>query len=56
MSGETQSFHCWWLMLVVSLSHNKAGHTGGPGHTRTVLSRLPETMRVPSGLASIPFS
>jgi|SRR6478672_5217784 len=23
MSGDTQSRHCWWLMLAVSLAHNK---------------------------------
>ena len=27
MSGDTQSRHCWWLMLVVSLAHNQLGAT-----------------------------
>ena len=25
MSGDTQSRHCWWLMLVVSLAHTRRG-------------------------------
>jgi len=35
---ETQSRHRWWLVLVVSLAHNNAGHTVGPGHIRSVRS------------------
>jgi hypothetical protein len=45
-----------WLMLAVSLSHSMSGHAVGPGHTRSVLSWLAETMREPSGLNAIPFS
>lgn len=44
MSGDTHSFHCWWLMLAISLPHNKSGHAraAGIGHNRTVLSALAE--------------
>lgn len=52
MSGETHSFHCWWLTLAVSLEHNNPGQVarGGVGHSRTVRSQLAETIRRPSGL------
>ena len=50
MSGDTQSRHCWWLMLVVSLEHIADTGSGYVGHTRTVMSSPPETMREPSGL------
>src|SRR6476646_10316785 len=56
MSGETQSRHCLWLMLAVSLSHSMSGHAVGPGHTRSVLSWLAETMREPSGLNATPVT
>ena len=29
MSGEIQSRHCLWLMLVVSLAHNRSGQAAG---------------------------
>ena len=50
MSGDTQSCHCLWLILVANLLHSIWGHAAGPGHIRTVLSWLPDTMRCPSGL------
>jgi hypothetical protein len=50
MSGDTQSRHCRWLMLVVSLAHIADTGSGYVGHNRTVLSQLPDTMRWPSGL------
>src|SRR6476620_8152986 len=56
MSGETQSRHCWWLMLVVSLSQIADAGSGKAGHRRTVLSQLPEAMRVPSGLNATLFT
>lgn len=56
MSDGTQSRQCWWLMLVVSLLHVSAGQAawGGSGHSRSVMSSLPETMRCPSGLNATP--
>ena len=36
MSGETQSRHCWWLMLMVSLAHNAAGSGYRPQPHRLV--------------------
>jgi len=50
MSGDTQSRHCSWLMLAVSLAHNADAGSGYVGHSRSVLSALPEAIRVPSGL------
>src|SRR6476646_9047615 len=50
MSGDTQSRHCWWLMLVVSLAHIADAGSGYVGHRRRVLSALPDTMTFPSGL------
>ena len=50
MSGDTQSRHCWWLMLVVSLAHIADVGSGYVGHGRSVLSAPPEVIRVPSGL------
>jgi len=47
---DTQSRHCWWLMLAVSLVHNADAGSGYVGHSRSVLSALPEAIRVPSGL------
>ena len=50
MSSETQSRHCLWLMLVVSLSHIAVAGSGYVGHRRRVLSPAPDTMVFPSGL------
>ena len=50
MSGDTQSRHCWRLMLVVSLAHIADVRWGYVGHSRSVLSAPPEVIRVPSGL------
>ena len=50
MSGDTQSRHCRWLMLVVSLAHITDAGSVYVGHRRTVLSALPDTMVFPSGL------
>jgi hypothetical protein len=50
ISGDTQSRHCLWLMFALSLSHSRSGQAAGPGHSRIVVSSLPETMRLPSGL------
>src|SRR4249919_2192165 len=50
MSGETQSFHCLWLILVVSLAHIAEAGSGYVGHRRRVLSPAPDTMVFPSGL------
>ena len=50
MSGDTQSRHCLWLMLVVSLAHIADAGSGGVGHSRRVSSVLPDTMVFPSGL------
>src|SRR6185312_14755436 len=49
MSDDTQSRHCLWLMLVLSLAHSISGDAKA-GHSRTVLSQLPDAIRVPSGL------
>jgi hypothetical protein len=49
MSGDSQSRHCWRLMLVVSLAHIADVGSGYVGHSRSVLSAPPEVIRVPSG-------
>jgi hypothetical protein len=48
-SGETQSRHCCRLMVAVSFAHSMSG-AAEPSHSRTVLSRLAEASRCPSGL------
>ena len=48
MSGDTQSRHCRWLMLVVILSHNAFASVRA-GHNSKVASPA-ETIRLPSGL------
>ncbi len=50
MSGNTQSRHCWRLMLVVSLAHIADVGSGVRGQGRSDLSAPPEVIRVPSGL------
>src|SRR4029079_17322536 len=49
ISGETQSRHCWWLMLAISLAHSMSGDAQA-GHTRSVASLLAAARRRPSGL------
>ena len=49
ISGETQSRHCWWLMLAISLAHSMSGGATA-GHSRTVASLLAEARWCPSGL------
>jgi hypothetical protein len=49
MFGDTQSRHCWRLMLVVSLADIADVGSGYVGHSRGVLSAPPEMIRVPSG-------
>ena len=48
ISGETQSRHCWWLMLAVSLAHSMSGDATA-GHSRTVASSLAGGEAVPVG-------
>src|SRR3954453_890900 len=50
MSGDTQSRHCLWLILAVSLSHIADAGSGYVGHRRRFPSTLPDTMVFPSGL------
>lgn len=56
MFWDTQSRHCFRLMLPVSLSHNRSGQAAGPGHSRRVRLVLPETMTCPSGLNATLFT
>ena len=39
MPGDTQSRHCRWLMLAVSLAHSMSGDASA-GRSRTVASAL----------------
>ena len=48
ISGETQSRHCWWLMLAISLAHSMSGGATA-GHSRTVASLLAEARWCPVG-------
>jgi hypothetical protein len=56
MSGDTQSRHCLWLMLVVSLAHIADARSGGVGHSRRVSSVIPDRMVFPSGLTAAPVT